>query len=111
MKPDKKLIAKWYKKLANSGFIDAEKDEHTLKEYHSVKFKAKRVGAWEEKQRYYELAHQLLHTFPFTSKESRHIWKLHANGRSVEHIAKAVGVSREVVVKSIEFIASHIKDV
>jgi len=111
MKPDKKLIAKWYKKLKAGGFEDIEKDEYTLKEYHSVKFKAKRVVGWEEKQRYYEVARQLLHTFPFTSKESRHIWKLHADGKSVEHIVEVTGVSKEAVVKSIEYVAGHIKNV
>lgn len=110
MKPSKKLLQTWYKKLKSSGFVDIEKDENTLIEYHSTSFHNKnRRGGFEEKARYYELASQLLHTFPFTSTASKSIWKLHASGMSVDAIAKELRIDRRLVMRSIQHVAGHIK--
>lgn len=104
----KLLQKKWYRLLKECGFEDIEKDERDLKEYHSQRFQ--HYQGFTEKQRYYELAGQLLHTFPFTSKVNRTIWRMHSEGESALTISNATGVSEFLVNKSIKYVASHIKE-
>lgn len=110
MRPPKDLLDKWYKKLEDEGFEDIERDEYSLKEYHSSYFRNKhKQGSFEQKQRYYELAAQLLHSFPFTSTASKAIWRLHCTGMSVLAIAKELKLSDKVVARSIDITSGHIK--
>jgi hypothetical protein len=103
------LQSKWYRRLKSEGFTDAEDAKGNLKKFHAKRFA--QVKDFEAKQRYYELAEHLLQTFPFTSKESRLIWRRHAAGATSMEIAMELNISFEAVEASIEYVASHIKDV
>lgn len=108
----KKLTAQWYQKLKDSGFEDIEDSAGNLKQYHSIRFLAKNIRTgFNEKQRYYELASQLLYSFPFKDKRMKNVWKLHAAGLQVPEIASALKISEESVRKTISYLAGHIKGV
>lgn len=87
----KALKALWYKKLAKTGFEDIEMDEYRLERYHSFDFPGQQPLSFEMRQRYFELANQLLHAHKFKSPKERNIWKLHASGWTVRDIAKKHG--------------------
>ena len=110
VRPPKKLLEQWNKKLKDSGFEDVELDEHRLKEYHSSRFVS--MGEeFREKQRYYQLASQLLHTYPFMNPQSKAIWRMHSGGENVASIVKATGVSKFLVEKLIKRLQGHIRDI
>lgn len=80
----------WNEKLARSGFQDAEDfslPEPALKSWHSFKWRESQARAVESKH-YFELAHELLHTFAFRSALYRKVWELHCEGLSVRQIAR-----------------------
>jgi len=64
-----------------------------------------------EKQRYYELASQMLHHFPFVSKQAKAIWKLHSAGFSDHEISKRLKYPYEAVQKAVKTLAAHITNV
>lgn len=106
----KALQAKWKKKLKDSGFEDIEDGKGNLKEYHSYRYNSKKIKrGFFEKQRYYELAGQLLHSFPFSSPRNKAIWAMHVDGRSNADIADKLDISDEAVERVIRHLAGHIK--
>lgn len=106
----KQLTAKWYRKLANAGFDDIEDAKGRLKEWHSLRFNDRRIKQqYVEKQRYYELARQMLHTFPFTSRRNKLLWSYHCDGMGIEQIAKKLGVSESTVEKALRHLVGHIR--
>lgn len=118
MKPGSKkfraLQKTWYQKLADAGFPElAQSGFEDLKNEYLVQKPAKTFEPEkiEYTQRYYELASQLLHTFPFTSKESKSIWRRHSLGWSEKEIARDLGISLRVVKKCIATISSHITNI
>lgn len=95
--------------MIDSGFEDIEDDKGNLKRYDSLKFNSKKIKlSFEEKLRYYELAGQLLYTFPFTNKRNRSIWELHCAGIAVYRISKELGLAEATVKKVIDSLAEHI---
>lgn len=80
----------WYKKLAQSGFIDIETKSGLLKGGStSSKFNNKTSRATQTaKQQYYYMANELLNTHTFDSELDKAIWAYHAEGISVRDIAK-----------------------
>lgn len=108
-----KLQQKWYKKLEKSGFKDIEsplKPGQPLKHWDSIDFQLDHTKeTFLEKQRYYELAGQLLHSFKFKSRIDRRIWKMHAEGVSTTDIAKKLNLYRTTIHRIIKKYASYIK--
>jgi len=108
-----KLQQKWYKKLAADGFKDIESPllrDQPLKHWDSVEFQRYWTPqSFTEKQRYYELANQMLHDFKFKSRRDKKIWRLHAEGVAAFSIAKAVKLHPNTVYKIIKKYASYIK--
>lgn len=102
------LQATWRLRLKASGFKDAEDEKGRLKEYHSKHF-SKNKREHHFTQRYYELASQLLHTFPFLDLKSKHLWELHSLGWDNEDIAEELGISVRTVARAIEYVSGHIK--
>ena len=90
------LQAKWYKKLAKSGFVDIEsplKQHVPLKHWDSIKFQSQySPEAYIEKERYYQLAGQLLYSHNFKCPRDRRVWAMHVEGRDYKDIASKVGV-------------------
>lgn len=108
-----KLQQKWYKKLAKSGFKDIEdpsRQDNPLIHWDSIEFQRYWTpDAFVEKQRYYELARQMLFDFKFKSKRDKKIWELHADGAQNKDIAKVVDLHPNWVSKIIKKYASYIK--
>lgn len=86
----KKLKAQWDKKLAASGFEDAEYANGVLKLFHVEYFSDPRRHSDElikGKQNYFRLAGQFLYSHEFETTTDKLIWQLHADGQSVREIA------------------------
>ena len=83
----KKLQATWYKKLAKSGFEDAEQLDGNLKEWHSYRYVLDvhpGVASQDSRAEYYRLAGHFLHSHAFENLHERQIWELHCEGKSVK---------------------------
>lgn len=88
----KKLQSKWYSKLKESGFVDAERDEKDLKWAASSSMKQAYTNhgelGVESNTEYFRLAGLFLHDHKFESKMEEIIWEYHAQGESVRDISK-----------------------
>lgn len=108
-----KLQQKWYKKLEKSGFKDIEspfKPGQPLKHWDSIHFQLYQTKeSFLERQRYYQLAEQMLHDFKFKKKVHKKIWEMHAKGRSLTEISESVKLHRNTVYRIIRKYASYIK--
>ncbi len=105
----KKLTAKWYAKLKKSGFEDKEEFDSPLelmKQRHNTWFKEKfDEGKFLDRQRYYELASQLVHTYPFKKKLDQTIWFHHSDGvpeRQIAVLAKCTYTYVRKIVKKVK---------
>lgn len=105
-----KLQAKWYKKLKDSGFEDAEQDEDNLKVWSLKRFTVENnLTLCAAKEEYYRLAGHFLHEHLFESELAKQCWELHGNGDSNVKItailrAKGVKISKkrvQVLVKGL----------
>lgn len=122
----KALQDKWYAKLKDEGFNDAEQDETRLKQWHSLYFithhtnftrsNAGTEGGSEKKldatrfraqEEYYQLAGAFLHTHLFNCKKDRDIWEFHSNGVQVPAIYDTLKQNRVKV--SLAYIRTLIK--
>lgn len=83
----KQLQAKWYKKLAKSGFEDIEQDEDNLKFWSSFFSLRNPKVVWEAKAEYYTMAESFLNEFPFDTQMEKNIWAYHSTGLSARDIA------------------------
>jgi hypothetical protein len=87
----KKLFKEWNERLKQSGFQDAEDfnlPEPALKSWHSLKWENERAEKRSvEATHYFELAQDVLHTFPFKTDVHRRTWELHCQGLSVRQIS------------------------
>lgn len=115
MKPPRKLIDEWYKKLEKSGFKDIEVNYHGEKEPMLKKWSAElrrqdsrrhpvRVAA---KEAYYRQCYQYTFVHKFDTGVDRAIWAAHAEGLTSGQIKaklalKLTGPKISALVKSIE---------
>lgn len=102
----KKLTAKWYKKLERTGFEDIEdvnSPREFLKAAHDTRFKINfDSSTFEERQRYFQLASQLVFTYPFKNPKEKKVWKLHSEGMSERVIAEITKTTHSVVRRIVE---------
>jgi hypothetical protein len=62
-----------------------------MKDHHNDHFRSSYTdNEFKENQRYYELATQLIHTYPFKDPVHKTIWELYADGKSMNAIVEAV---------------------
>lgn len=104
----KQLQTQWYKKLKDKGFKDIERADGKLREYDSLRWHKSSLSNAFATQRYYELARQLLWTFPFPSLREKAIWRHHSEGASVAEIVKMLGLGKREIENSINRIKKHI---
>jgi hypothetical protein len=102
----KKLREKWYKKLEKSGFVEIEA-VHTknelVKDYHSSHFmKDYVVDNYDAKQKYFELAREILHTYEFKNKQDKLVWELYSEGMECKTIARKLKKSEYKLSKFIK---------
>lgn len=100
----KKLEIKWYKKLADTGFVDHEdisRPNRPLKYWDSSRYRS--YGKLQTQiQRdalvdYYDQAKLLLLTYKFKRKVHRRIWDFHCAGHTTREIAKELKLSQFIV--------------
>lgn len=110
----KTLNAKWHRKLERSGFEDIEEfdslEEERLKSHHNMKFfPVFNSGEFLDRQRYYELAGQLVYSYPFKSEIDKRVWELHSQGVTERGIPKKVACSYAYARKVIKEVKQAIK--
>jgi hypothetical protein len=92
------LRRKWYKKLADTGFEDAEDEWGRLHKYHSYKFMDQSFTQTPEQmlitQSYYSQAGELLAEFAWKDKTHRKIWELHCEGKTLLEICAGLKKTR-----------------
>jgi hypothetical protein len=87
----KKLQALWDKKLAKSGFVDAEQRSGHLKKWSTGILKSRvDYGVFKAKEAYFQYAGQFLHSHKFDDVKDSLIWKYHAEGLSTYQIVTAL---------------------
>lgn len=90
----KDLNKKWHDKLEDRGFYDFEEFDspmQLMKTHENERFRIKFTGdEFIARQRYYELAGQLLHDYHFRTQRDEKIWRLHCEGNSEKLIAETV---------------------
>lgn len=116
------LQAKWYDRLRDDGFEDAEKGDH-LRVYQSLRLcnetayrpnttrgvLSKQSRLYQESVRdYYRLASQFLQKHKFSSALNKRVWELHTQGHSQATIATMVP---ELTWKQSRYVAECLRDV
>lgn len=104
-----RLKAIWYQKLKSKGFTDLEDKNGNLKSYHSSRFLYQnQFPTFQAKQRYYQLAGQMLYRHKFESIRDRRIWDLHSQGWTQEEIADKVAISHQRVSQITTELEKHL---
>lgn len=86
----KKLQKTWYKKLADTGFVDIERhgDKQTS---HAARFADNYDPiTTPAKEHYYRVASQMLYEYDFKDELERAAWELHCEGLSIRNIVKTL---------------------
>lgn len=103
-RPPKKLLDKWYKKLKDAGFDDAERNENDLKTTFISQAAAhhrRDAGVvWEAKAEYYRLAEHFLNEYKFASELDKVIWTYHTEAISARNIADTLSRAGIKITKS-----------
>lgn len=87
----KDLKEEWDQKLEEVGFNDIESPNDTLKTWDSCNFRRKRtLNLLNERQRYFQLATQLLNDHPFLviTQTEEEIWHMFCEGMTTREIAQ-----------------------
>lgn len=105
----KDLTDLWYRKLKAKGFTDLEDKWGGLKSFHSSRFlHVASPTEFAAKEKYFQLAGQLLHRHKFDGIRDRRIWDLHSQGWTQEEIADKVALHQGSVSKIIARIERHL---
>jgi hypothetical protein len=109
----KRLNKKWLDKLLKDGFKDAEEFDSPLqlmRAHHNDHFRNKFDNeSFLDRQRYYELASQLVHSYAFRSKLDKEIWYQHSEGTPERRIAKNCKCPYAYVRKVVKLVKMAIK--
>ena len=98
LRPSKKLLAKWNKKLRESGFVDVERPDGLFVDYHREALLKKRPNVVVQATReYYDIAAAFTYEHTWQSVLDRRIWELHVQGLSALKIGKLVRRCASVV--------------
>lgn len=108
----KKLTDKWYAKLAKSGFKDIEETKYKypgLKEWAtSIQFQYS-PQTYVERERFYQLATQLLHEDVWLTRKDKKMWGLYCGGMSFINMACECDVNIRTVFRKIKYYSAYIK--
>lgn len=99
----KKLQKQWYKKLKAKGFKDVEYENGVLKVYDSLHFNNNySPESFTEKQRYYQLASQLVKHHPWNNSRDKQVWYYHSEGKTLKDISDLTQVPLKTVQRIVE---------
>lgn len=85
------LQTQWYQKLTKSGFEDIEDEEGRLLKWSTHASCSSYAASTEE---YYRLAQQFVYDRRFRGRKDKVVWRLHAQGLTVDAIVKRGGRHR-----------------
>ena len=85
-----KLQAEWDRKLAESGFIDAEQRDGKLKTWHKNDMLERDPVDIQSRTLYYQAAGRFLHDYTFPTDLERQIWAAHIEGLTVRAIVEVL---------------------
>lgn len=108
----RRLNKKWHDRLEKSGFSDKEEfdSKHQfMKQWDNTKFQSLGDILFNERQRYYELATQLVHTYKFKSLLDKQIWTMHSDGNSEREIGDKLECTYNYTRKIIRLVRTAIK--
>ena len=88
-----KLKAKWDKKLLDSGFVDLENKDGSLKETIDPRTVANALKDKEAREIYYSMATEFLIKHKFLSRLEKAIWSAHIDGVSFRDIAQISSIT------------------
>lgn len=100
MKPPKKLLAEWNRRLRADGFVDIEAPLSTLphSRYSTWYFEAQwDTETFRDIERYYQLAGSHTYSHKFESFKDKAIWRLHAEGYSSVEISEKTDIPDRTV--------------
>ncbi len=80
----------WYAKLKDSGFEDAEANEHSLKSWCTQFSRERSLKSYKAKAEYYYRAEHFLNSHKFASAFDRIVWEYHTNGLSIRDIVNTL---------------------
>ena len=80
LRPSRKLIELWDRKLKRSGFVDAETRHDKLKTWTCRGRQARAKVCIEASAEYFRAAGFFLHEYKFESEVERAVWECHAEG-------------------------------
>lgn len=89
----KKLKKKWDKKLMESGFVDIENNNGSLKAESDPRTIAYALTIKESRRIYYAAATMFFSTFPFPNNLEKEIWSMHCEGAGAVRISRKLGIT------------------
>jgi len=96
MKTLKELQKLWYKKLADTGFVDIE--ESSKMQYHGSYFRERYTpDQFRAKEDYYRLASMHLESYAFVSNREYQAWALLTRVCDTYETGMLLGISHDVV--------------
>lgn len=102
----KKLQQTWSKKLAKSGFVDAENASDSdafLNRWDDQYFRRRfTVDTAAARQEYFYIAFQFLHSYKFKTARDKAIWAAHADGLSFDKIGEKLKLSRDIAFATVK---------
>ncbi len=100
----------WYKKLAKTGFVDAENTDKRKEDMllQNTQRRLQRYGTERRLalQRYYELAGHFYWDFKFDTSREKRVWEMHSQGLTGYEIAQKLGMSKSVVYRMVKSLAA-----
>lgn len=104
MRPSKRLIKQWNERLRQSGFVDIERTDGSLKREAEHPFLTQKYEnrqqrtalQIEAKAEYFYRAEQALTSFGFKSARDWVVWSMHARGLYVGEIGRALHFSKQL---------------
>lgn len=101
----KALQARWYAKLAKSGFVDIEREDGTLIDREQERYaKEMPQDVAKAREAYYRAAEHYMTRAGAMTKRDLAVWRLHVEGCNNTEIAEALGLARATVTK---IVAKH----
>lgn len=93
MEAFKKLKKDWYGKLVQSGFVDIENEDGSLKAEVHPRTISRALKDKESREVYYQMAQEFLAIHKFLDRLDKEIWGLHCTGLGARKISRKLEIT------------------